>query len=109
MVRARMAVWLLAEPLRVTKARILSLGSCTVSDGVRSSASSTPGTSMVMEEEKPQRISTTRRDTSRTSVERAFMYSSSMEANTSANSSPVSWTAWAALSPPSMRPSMAST
>ena len=45
MVRARMAVWLLAEPPRVIKPSSLLLSICTVSLGVRSSAIRMAGSS----------------------------------------------------------------
>ena len=73
MMRARMAVWLLEEPWRVTKARILSLGSCTVSLGVRSSATRMPGSSMEKPVLPPHRMFTRRVAMSFTSTERACM------------------------------------
>ncbi len=45
MVRARMAVWLEPEPPAVMKPKILDLSSWIVSDGARSSAQSSTGTS----------------------------------------------------------------
>lgn len=85
-IRARIAVWEFVEPCTVTKARILLLSICTVSLGVRSSATMIDG-SMVLQSicSSPDRLRTSRLEISLTSAERACIYSSSMLANISAN------------------------
>ena len=74
MVRARMEVWLITEPCRVTKPRSLDLSICTVSPGVRLSAARMAGRSpRNWSCPVPLRTLTTRWDTSRTSEARACM------------------------------------
>ena len=74
MVRARMAVWLDPEPPAVMKPRILDLSSWTVSEGARSSAARMTGTSEAMPPATaPDRMSSSRRETSFTSAARACM------------------------------------
>ena len=72
MVRARMAVWLLAEPPRVMKPSSLLRSSCTVSLGVRSSVARMAGSSpRTVPVSAPARMFTTRREMSFTSAARA--------------------------------------
>ena len=100
MVRARMAVWLLEEPWRVMKPRSLDLSSCTVSLGVRSSATRMAGLSDIMSASStPISTLTTRREMSFTSAARARMYSSSMAAKAAEKFSPVVETAYSAVAP----------
>ena len=76
MARARIAVWELADPSSVTKARILVLSICTVSLGARSLASRITGSSQASSASgRPRRILTTRSATSRMSAARALRYS----------------------------------
>ena len=100
MVRAKMAVWLLEEPWRVMKPRSFVLSSCTVSLGVRSSATRMAGWSAIMSASPtPRRTLTTRREMSFTSAARARMYSSSMAAKAAAKFSPVADAAYSAVAP----------
>ena len=73
MVRARMAVWLLVEPPRVTNPRSFRLSSCTVSLGDRSSAIRMKGSSQSGFSSAPARTAWSRWATSRTSAARACM------------------------------------
>ena len=71
-VRARIAVWLEPDPPAVIKPRIFVLSIWIVSDGARSSAASTTGTSEAMPPATvPLKMSSRRRETSRTSAARA--------------------------------------
>ena len=97
-VRARIAVWEFVEPALVTNARTISLSSCTVSDGARSSATRMIGSVKLLASAPPPIRSATRREEiSLTSAARPLIYSSSMDANISAKLSPVVATAYSAL------------
>ena len=100
MVRARMAVWLLLEPWRVMMPSSFDLSSRTISLGVRSSVARMAGRLSCMEaSERLVRMFTIRRETSRTSADRARMYSSSTAAKAAANSLPAAETAYSAVPP----------
>ena len=98
-IRARIAVWEFVEPWTVTNARILRLSICTVSLGVRSSATMMDGSICAQSSSSsPLRFRIRRFEISFTSAERACMYSSSIFAKISAKLSPVTATAYSALS-----------
>ena len=90
-IRARIAVWEFVEPWTVTNARILRLSrsSATMMDGSICAQSSSSS---------PLRFRIRRFEISFTSAERACMYSSSIFAKISAKLSPVTATAYSALS-----------
>ena len=74
MVRAKMAVWELAEPLAVMKASTRSRSSRAVSLGARSSAAMMAGSASISaSSSRPVSRRITRRDTSSTSAARSFM------------------------------------
>ncbi len=95
---ARIAVWELVEPCTVTKARIFDLSICTVSLGLKSSATMMEGSMDARSTSScPIRFLTRRLEISFTSAALAFMYSSSILANISEKLSPVTATAYSAL------------
>lgn len=98
--RARMAVWLLEEPPRVTMPRSSFLSSRTVWLGVRSSAAAIKGSACAASAGRsPARAASSSWAMSSTSALRSRMYSSSMAANWAASSRAEARTAQAQLSP----------
>ena len=97
-VLARIAVWELDEPYIVANPSTFSLSSCTVSLGARSSAATIQG-SVISRVPllTPQRISSTRSETSFTSAARPCIYASSIDANICAKLSAVVETAYSAF------------
>ena len=97
-VRAKIAVWEFVEPPCVTKDSTISLSSCTVSLGAKSSEAKMTGVSVTSPPSwLPDRIDTTRSEMSFTSAARSRIYSSSIDANIWEKLSPVVPTANSAL------------